>query len=89
MVLEKQMKAMADYSMQLFDLAGDDLPPKMVKSIRWVLYKAMPFFLNIAYFGLILSAMLLLNAKYGQGRLLALIATLMIFGSLSRQKSDD
>jgi hypothetical protein len=83
------MRQMADYSMNLFDLASDDLPPKMVKSIRWILYNAMPFILNIAYFGLVLSAMLLVNAKYGQGRLLALIATLMIFGSLSGQKKED
>jgi hypothetical protein len=89
MVFEKTMKRVADYSVNLFGMLDDDLPPRMVKTIKWILYSAMPFFLNIAYFGLLISGLWFLEQRYGVERIIVLLTAILIFkGSEPRGRED-
>lgn len=87
MVFEATMKRVADSSVAYFGLLDDDLPLRMRKSVRFILYSAMPFILNIVYFGLLYSALWFVEQKYGIERIIVLLVVIVIFkGSSSPEK---
>jgi hypothetical protein len=79
MVFEKTLEKISDKSVKQFRFDGEDLPIGLRKALIFMLYKAFPFLVNVAFFSGTFVAMLIMQKKFGFERVVIFVFAVYLY----------